>query len=180
MPSPSPKPEFRLTSTFLSTSEESTWDLPTATHVRDGLRRRSVDAHMLGTDAELGDDLDAKWREEIESCDSFILLWSPQAMHRPHVIAEWNFAIRVNRPRMVVLFPWDYQTRYGHVDRYVDYPPGWDSNVKLEKLSGVDFPRMGAIFQNRRLPPRFSRPISEVMDRLALWAKGVPQVSARL
>ena len=66
---------YRLTSTFISTSEESAWDLPTAIHIRDGLRRRAVDAHMLATDAQIGDDLDAVWRQEIEGCDSFLLLW---------------------------------------------------------------------------------------------------------
>ena len=166
---------YRLTSAFVSTSEEKVWDLPTAIHIRDGLRKRSVDAHLLATDAQIGDDLDARWRTDIESCDSFLLLWSPQAMHRPHVVAEWNLAIEISKPRMAVLFPWDYQTAFGRSERFVDYPPGWNSNVKLEKLVGVDFPRMGAIFQHRRLSPRFVRPFGEVLDRLAAWVKSIPQ-----
>ena len=174
-----PAPAYRLTSTFISTSEESVWDLPTAIHIRDGLRRRAVDAHMLATDAQIGDDLDAVWRQEIEGCDSFLLLWAPEAMHRPHVIAEWNLAIAIDRPRMVVLFPWNYETQFGNAKRYVDYPPGWNSNVKLEKRAGVDFQRIDTIFQHRRIRPRFSRGVSEVMERLATWVKTVPQMPVR-
>jgi hypothetical protein len=170
-------PTFRLTSVFISTCEERIWDLPAALHIRDGLRRRAVDAHMLATDAQIGDDLDATWRAEINGCDTFLLLWSPEAMHRPHVIAEWNMAIEIAKPRMVVLYPWGYQTRFGHATRFVDYPPGWNSNVKLEKLDGVDFQRVDTIFQHRRVRPRFSRGISDVMDRLATWVKSVPQGS---
>jgi len=173
--SPSAQLPYRLSSTFVSTSEERVWDLPTAVHIRDGLRRRAVDAHMLATDALIGDDLDARWRSDISGCDSFLLLWSPEAMHRPHVLAEWNLAIEIDKPRMVVLYPWNYETRFGRASRFVDYPPGWNANVKLEKLEGVDFQRMSALYHHRHLRPRFARPVSEVMDRLAAWVKGVPQ-----
>ena len=129
---------------------------------------------MLATDAQIGDDLDARWRKEIEDCDSFLLLWSSNAMHRPHVLAEWNLAIEIEKPRMVVLFPWDYQSPLGRPARFVDYPPGWNSNIKLEKLIGVDFPRMSAIYRRRHQRPRFSQPVSGVMDRLADWVKSIP------
>ena len=100
----------------------------------------------------------------------------PEAMHRPHVIAEWNLAIAIDKPRMVVLFPWNYETQFGNAKRYVDYPPGWNSNVKLSKVSG------GRLSEDRH---DFSTPANsvrdflgasrEVMERLVTWRKPPPK-----
>lgn len=165
--------EIRLPTTFISTSEEAGWDFPVAVSVLRGLRSRSVDAYLLSVGSRIGDNLEEEWRREISSRDSFVLLWSPGALHRPRVLAEWKLAVDLGKPRIPILFPFEYRNRPTGSSaqmRYVDPPPGWDGNVKFERLEGVTFV-WSPWFGGRRKPPLLWPPFQAMLDRLSSWIK---------
>lgn len=128
---------------------------------------------MLHDDSSLGTNLESLWQTEIAQRDSFLLLWSPDALDRPRVIAEFRHAKQIQKPRMAVLFPFKYETDIGgNAHRYVDPPPGWDPNEKWERLVGLQFTKQAQIFA----PPtrgsvQLRRGGEEMVDRLAAWIK---------
>ena len=80
---------------------------------------------------------------------------------------------------MFVLFPFACESQaFGPpARRYTNLPPGWDANVKFEKLDGVGFARSAPLFGARATRPVLYSPGGGVMDRLAAWFESTQPTS---